>query len=237
MKTVSQNKFWFVPGLTMAALAFASPAYSHEGTEIEIEVEDGNVLELHGPAILHDHEHFGFINAGGSWETNHDGNTWPGFDAHLGSAHANVNFDLIAETPLYYWDGASSGFTPMTGDTAIRLSHGGNNLDITGQSGSQTFSNLVSTDSNGNIHSHRLWQLIGDDGEPADGAYLIGIRMDADGYEASNLQGILFHKGLDHEQYELAENLALAVIPEPASLALVGLGGAAMLLRRRRASV
>jgi hypothetical protein len=234
------NRLRTVSLLAMAlALSQALTVWADAGhPDIEVEVEHGNELHIHGGPILHSHDYFEFINAGSGWFTLHDSLTWPGVDAESGTFTGSDVLDLIIETPLYFWDGVASSFAPVTDGTVLNIKPTAFSSDtfIGGEPSSLPIvvPSIAEDNVSGGVHAHPIWQLIGDGGDPADGAYLIGIRIAAEGYETSNLVGILFHKGLTDEQYDIAESLAASLIPEPASLALLGAGVALIGLRRRR---
>ena len=212
-----------------AALLIVAPAlaeHDHDHPDLKIEA-DGTQLKLHGHPVAHNHEHYEFVDVGSAWVTQHDGLTWPGIGAEDATFPASSTADLIIKTDLYYWNGVSiGGFTKVPGgDTThitVKPSAFGKTYSISGISGEQSLADFIAADSEGGVHMHPIWELLGNGGAvPADGAYAFGVCVDADGFLPSEMQGVLFHKGLSHDLYEAAVDHALAAgIPDPATLLL-----------------
>lgn len=228
-----------------AAMTFSAAATLAQHDHIELELEAAT-LEIHGPGVLHNHEHYEFVKPGSFWQTAHDSNNWPGISGNIGTAHAGKTFDLIVNDSLYYWDGSSpAGFMSVTDSTYLQVQDQPliSSINITGTPTSETLAQAASVPSNGEVHTHPVWRLFGDGGDPADGSYLILFHIDPSDPTWSNTDehALLFHKGLTFEQYESAADQAGAqfnlTVPEPgmAGVMLVALTGAAMRRRRRRA--
>jgi len=228
----------------LAVVVILSPSMlraDEDHPDIEIEVEGGNVLEIHGPTILNHYEFYAFIDIvppNNVWRTFHASTNWPGIGAESGTFSSSTAINLVITTPLYYWDGVSiGGFSVVSDSTTLRIYNPSftNSLDVTGSSGEQVWAGLVSSNPQGGIHAHPAWQLIGvGGGEPLNGAYLTGIQVAASGYETSDEKGLLLHKGLSSGQHVQAITHALAIVPEPASATLLLLGGAFALMRKRK---
>jgi len=224
--------------ITFTAISPALGDGDHPDIKIEL---NGSELEIHGHGILHSHDYFRFVDVGGgNWFTSHGGTTWPGFGADNGTFPANSKLDLILTGGLYYWDAVSpDGFLPATGSAylSIKASAFSPEYFVYGSSTEQTLGSFITVNASGGIHMHPIWQLFGN-GTPADGAYYLEISVDGTNYMQSEPVGIMFHKGLTHEQYELA--LALMgddhhhdVIPEPSGIMLLAVAASGVLLRRR----
>jgi hypothetical protein len=216
--------------------------HNHDHPDLHIEVELTQ-LELHGDPVAHNHEHYEFVDVGGgNWVTEHDGLTWPGIGADDGALPPSSTVDLIILGGLEYWDGVSAaGFEPTTDNThlTVKASAFGATYTVFGNSAQQTLVDFIAVDGGGGVHMHPIWQLFGNS-DPADGAYFIEVQVDADGFDPSNHQGIMFHKGLLYEEYEEAVELLGGhghdhdePVAEPGAAALLLLGSARLLKRRR----
>ncbi len=248
-------RFFVAILLTAGPLAGMAAAHNHDHNghdhngcdhpDLEIEVHHGQ-LELHGHRIAHHHDFYQFVDVnGGDWVTQHEGTTWPGIGADHNTLTPNSTVDLVITGGLMYWDGASAaGFEPASGGTHMTLR--ANALSdlyyIYGDSDEQVLEDFIEVGGGGGIHIHPIWQLFGNS-DPADGAYYIDLRVEADGFDPSNVQGVMFHKGMSHHDYDAAIHLMQhehndhhhhPPIPEPTGLALLGLGLAPLLKKRRR---
>jgi hypothetical protein len=172
----------------------------------------------------------------------------PGVNQQAGTgnlpAGAALRYNILGS--LIYWDGvteASWGLPP--GATYLNLTMGTTTRTLTGTSGPQAGSLIQSVASNGSVHKHFVSSLFaapgssnvpGDIGfvDPVDGIYAFQIELTLTPIGGSTLVSdpvwIVFNNGLTEEQHEEAME---SLIPEPASLSLLGLPALLMLRRRR----
>lgn len=235
--------------LTLSLTAWAQHAHTHPDIELELE---GTELHVHGPSVIHNHEHYEFIDTGSNWQTFHDTLNWPGVSGEEGfsPSDSGTTFDLVTQSELYYWDATgpvgSSNFSAVTGNTYVEVSDAGfvSSIQIDSNTAPKTLSTIASVNGSGEIHTHPIWRLFDNDAnpltDPADGAYFFLFYIDPSDASWSNTDvvGLLLHKGLTEAQYEAAAESAGSqfnlTIPEPASVILLGLGASAVVLRRKR---
>lgn len=227
------------------AVAFTAPAlaqhdHDHDDDHPDIEVElDGLDIGYHPEEynLKVSHENYAFTKPSSVWRA-----TFPGFEGeNLGNTRT---FDLVSVGPLYeYDDGQPDGSKFVAAvNEFVRIIDAGvaGQIDVTGTSTTQTLDDGVgTTNTSGVLHQHPVFQLRTDlSGDPDDGAYLLELQIASTGLNTSPSFWVLFHKGLDDATYDFAiheaeEQFGLTVIPEPASLALLGAGALMMGLRRR----
>lgn len=225
------------------AVAFTAPAlaqHDHDDDHPDIEVElDGLDIGYHPEEynLKVSHDNYAFTKPSSVWRS-----TFPGFEGeNLGNTRT---FDLVSVGPLYEYDDSQpdgSKFVAAVNEF-VRIIDAGvaGQIDVTGTSSTQTLADGVgTTNSSGVLHQHPVFQLQTDSlGDPADGAYLLEFQIASSGLNTSPSFWVLFHKGLDDLAYDTAiheaeEQFGLTVIPEPASVALLGAGALMMGLRRR----
>ena len=185
----------------------------------------------------------------------------PGFNALPGSglpADSRVGFLPVAlpsqlnAVGLAYWNGSD---VDAAGDPVFGAGPAGQSLTLNFLSINRTFTAASApasalfgpgVESNGAFHTHLISLLNGPDGNPdptdgfapADGIYVLSFSVisNAGGIDASAPLLMVYNNGLTEEQHDAAIDYAASTVPEPTSLAVLGLG-AFGLLRRRRAGV
>ncbi len=149
-------------------------------------------------------------------------------------------------TQLFFWDGTGDvDFSPVSDGSEIRIFQGidtGIFLNGDGPAGDYYW---AVANSNGVTHEHAFSQYYGGDstgltnvGTVTPGIYYaLGQVLDEDGlYTPSDTLALVYNTGGEsfEEAHEQAETfIRNNVVPEPTSMALLGLGGLALLRRRR----
>jgi len=222
--------------LTLGHAAYAQHSdvdFAFENDRIEVEFgPEGQVFE-------------GEFPTSGSFEQFTDD---PGFAQEDGTAAfptgTNIDYNILG--PLVYHDG--SGFASVPTGVQIKIDDNPNgSLTVTDATASPLSGPGVIGDANGG-HAHIDFTLQPGESDtgnnPPAGAYgllmeLIAVQDNGNldpvtGVGNSDPFYIVFNFGLEGEDFEGAVGDFAELIPEPASLALVGLGGLMILTRRRR---
>lgn len=241
--TVSKCLLTLVLSLGLTVPAFAQHDHDHDNhPDIELHLDgDGSTLEIRGPGVLHNHEHYEFVKPGSNWQTFHDSLNWPGVGGEFTPADDGKTFSLVATSPLYHWSPGDGAFAPVTDNTYVEIEDAGgiNGINVDKNTVNAVLPGIASVNSSGDVHTHPRHRLIRDSGDPADGAYLFLFHVDPSDENWTNTEthALLYHKGLTHEQYEQAADLAGAQfglsVPEPGTIALLGAAGMMMFRRRR----
>jgi hypothetical protein len=240
----------------ITATAWAAEEHAHG--DVSLSVSGGQIVTgvtPHGGAVIPDVRVFG-------WEFRENiddpftiGD--PGFDAADGSGlPGSTNLQMNIVGPLQFWNGAGepSLSNVAAGETLMFFAGAGLSYReiIIGGTGTPVTGNpirVTSTDADGGIHSHINAQVYGwdenvipagpgswgagDGVEAAAGIYVVPVTLAMVGLADSDVLYFTFNNGIgEHEHGELIEYIESSVIPEPASLGLLGLGS--LFLRRRR---
>ncbi len=178
----------------------------------------------------------------------------PGFNAIAGSGltpSADLRFNVLDS--LKYWDGLGSVvLSNAPASESLHLFLGAGTVTANGSSGAQTGFKIQTVNANGSVHKHLNAELLGSDNnsipagpgawgagdgiEATAGIYFLPIEltMSSGGLINSDSMYLVFNNGLTEETHDQAISFAETnLVPEPSSLAIMGLGLCAMLRRRR----
>jgi len=175
----------------------------------------------------------------------------PGFGnegtTYLLQPNAGLSFNVLplpsafGGTNLAYWNGTGSpAFSAATSTflefaskstTQTRTITGANTTPVDSVEGFE----FLTADSLGEIHGHMDMNVfITGPLLPAEGVYLVSLGLQSGTLTDADPIFFVLNYGLTEEQHDLAIGEVSAVVPEPTSLALVGAGVGALLIRRRR---
>jgi len=179
-----------------------------------------------------------------------------GFGALAANTGLNFNIKAItidtATSNLWYWDGVDDGggfeasvdFQPANGATLnyYRFLGGGAGLEAIADGSASDIAGfeIDLTNDSGFLHRHRNFRLDDGDGDintaPPAGFYALPMEATMTGFEASEFFVVVLDAGIENEAAHeaAAEFFEQNVVPEPASLAMLCVGGALMLRRPRR---
>ncbi len=158
---------------------------------------------------------------------------------------AALSYNILSS--LLYWDGADPVAFGSSGDAYISLLMGAQSRTLDADSGAQAGSYIQAVLADGSVHKHFTTSLYAAPGagnvpgigdltyvEPAAGIYAFSLELelnDSGTIYTSDPFWAVFNNGLDeHAHHEAMEHL----VPEPASLSLLAMGGVALLRRRKR---
>ncbi|MFP4145017.1 MAG: PEP-CTERM sorting domain-containing protein [Phycisphaeraceae bacterium] len=222
---------------TLALVLPASPApasvddgHTHDG-DFGLHVEAGDI-HAH-PRVIG-----GLLGA-----EQDDSSTAPGFDAEPGTFPdgSAVGFDILE--PLGLWNG--DGFDPLdpATDEVLAITYVfGLDIERRDTAGGFVTGFDVPVAGDGSWHQHLTWTLLGDGGSltgvPDAGVYLLTLQLRSSAEEIGPSEPL--YLVFDSDAGEAAHEAAIDwtrtnLIPEPASLAVLGLGAGLLLTRRRQA--
>lgn len=164
-----------------------------------------------------------------------------------------LNFNIKAVAPigggtaanLFFWDGSgAAAFTPVSDGTTLTVSKAtGPTSSLTavadGSANDVSGFTMDTTSSTGKLHKHIdffMLDSIGGIDSIADGLYVLPLELTQSELDNSDPFFIVFATdGIDESVHEAGVDwVAANLVPEPTSLALLGLGGLALIARRRR---
>ncbi|HUO08108.1 MAG TPA: PEP-CTERM sorting domain-containing protein [Phycisphaerae bacterium] len=183
----------------------------------------------------------------------------PGFRPEPGSglpANSYLGFNVV--TSLLYWNGTGTpSFAPVTDASHLELYVGTqSHVFITGNTGPQNGFVIAQLSSLGSAHQHLSSQILGAPmaggtyldalgntyGAPDVGVYAVGIDVVDSTNNTTNpfdfdsgTRWLVYAENVDDDTLTAGADSFAAPAPEPASLSLLGLGGLALLSRRRSA--
>jgi hypothetical protein len=155
---------------------------------------------------------------------------------------APLRYNILSS--LLYWDGEGEvNFTQPPTGTIVTLLMGTNSRTLTADSGEQTGSLIQSVASDGSVHKHFTTSLLADAESsnvpggtgyivPENGIYAFSLELtmkyNGTTYTSDPLW-LVFNNGMSEEVHDAAME---SFVPEPMTLALLAMGGMAMLRRR-----
>jgi hypothetical protein len=219
-----------ISSLLVSSMAFAQDGhgdveFSYQSGKIEIEFGDeGRVFEGDFSDL-----------AGGPDETEA-----PGYGSEIAEGLGIDPDDIVGFKvlgPLLYHDGVS--FSPTAATITIEPAVGADVLidSITTSGGGV----IAQADGDGDVHAH-IDYLINNSAPTGAYGVLLALTAFDENFEPrldiadSDSFYIVFNRGLDEETFEGAVGAFAAQVPEPTSLALLGVGLAAWAMRRKRAA-
>ncbi len=152
---------------------------------------------------------------------------------------ASFTLGLEISNDLEYWDGTGGvSFAPAPASASLALSHLSSTINIDGTSGLGSMLTIGSSGVAGRLHVH-LQSALGDTGgDPADGIYLIGMKLTLpdSGLADSDPIYIVYNSFMDEAVHDQAIDWVQAqLVPEPSTWWLATLGsGAALVVRLRK---
>ncbi len=227
-------KCWTTTAAGAAALTLCTtPVMAHD--DVEIGYVDGRIVTEGGtPGSLGPIFDDGFPTDGvlARWTDDPGFDTAPDEGLLLGAGDT-IDYNVL-ESPhgfLVFWDADTGNFISTDATITIGNNPRGetviSNTDVTRNGGF-----IGEADSDGELHAHVDFTLSEDAGIGAYG-FLLELTTNNPDYANSDPFWFAFNHGLEHDRFHNDALDAFAAIPEPGSLALLGVGGAVLLMRRR----
>lgn len=155
--------------------------------------------------------------------------TTPGFNSFAFAANTVVNYTAVG--PVSFWDGASWSNTVPRSEYVLLEGNLGEETKWTTSGPASDVTGLLGQVSSGSheLHEHLAFSVASTlGGIPSVGAYLVGLRLSADGYTTSDPFYLVFNRGLSSEQFESSVSALTTPVPEPSSALLMIAGLAIM---------
>ena len=227
-----------LPAATVAALTLANSAFAQH-SDVEFGFSNGKIDIEFGPEGRVFEADF---PTSGLFEQNTDDPGWASEASEgLGGWTPGTIIDYNILGPLEYHDGINFVAVPAGVSILIDDNPGGG-LTVTDSTvGPVSGTGIIGdADALGDVHTHIDFTLqpgqFDELNNPPAGAYalLMELTTDEPGIANSDSFYIVFNYGLDEPAFEEAVADFAAVVPEPTSLAIAGIGAMLVLSRRRR---
>jgi len=227
------KRYAIIPAMLVVLFAGSTALAQHDG-DIEFGYANGKIEIEFGPE--------GFVFEGefptsGLFQQNTDD---PGFESEDGSLTPGDIIDYLVLGPLMYHNGTS--FAPVPTGVAIVISDNPSGSLIVDANTVGPVSGpgaIAQADSSGEVHAHIDFTLTPSGlGAAEFGAYgfLMQLTTTNPNIASSDPFYMVFNFGLSHHDFHEAVEDFAAIIPEPSSMLLCGMGLTFVLARRRRRS-
>lgn len=212
----------------LAVLGLAATVAQAQHSDVEIVVENGALAVEPSAEGL-----FAFEGDLGVFPFPANVGEQPGFEADPGVFNPGDSLAFNVVTNLLYWNGAA--FAAVPGGHDMSISNIVESVSVGAASGPQAGFEIGVADAGGGLHEDLTFTLNGP-GAPDGltiGAYGLWLALSSPQYDASNEFIILLNYGLGEDEFEAGVQAAGALVPEPATAALLAALAAALMSRRR----